>query len=124
MTTFQDTLKSIANILGTTPYSEVEGNSALSKIAEVLKNADIGDNSAVGPHESDNSVEILLTVTQSFYDAVKIMAEHKKVARADIIREAISNYARGLMDFRQGLVYARCHVGENNDVRILDVFTF
>ena len=43
----------------------------------------------------DGPVVVRLVVTQTFYDAVKLLAETEGIARADIIRKAVSRYING-----------------------------
>ena len=43
----------------------------------------------------DGPVVVRLVVTQTFYDAVKLLAETEGISSADVIRKAVSRYING-----------------------------
>ena len=48
----------------------------------------------------DGPVVVRLVVTQTFYDAVKLLAETEGIARADIIRKTVCRYAADAAESR------------------------
>jgi hypothetical protein len=66
---------------------------------------------------------IELRVSQSFFEAVKLLAESEGIARADVIRKAISLYARARMEQKQGNFIAFARMAGDNSVEIVDMLT-
>jgi hypothetical protein len=50
---------------------------------------------SLNPAEDGAQKIIELRVSQTFYDAVKLLAETEGIARADVIRKAVSRYVNG-----------------------------
>lgn len=66
---------------------------------------------------------IELRVSQSFFEAVKLLAETEGIARADVIRKAVSLYARARVEQKQGNFIAFVRVGSDNTMEIVDMLS-
>jgi hypothetical protein len=66
---------------------------------------------------------IELRVSQSFFEAVKLLADTEGIARADVIRKAVSLYARARIEQKKGNCIAFARVGSDNNMEIVDVLS-
>lgn len=71
------------------------------------------------PEEIQKRIE--LRVTKSFFDAVKLLADTENVSRADIIRKAVSLYARARVEQKQGNFIAFARMGNDNTAEIAEI---
>ena len=75
------------------------------------------------PAEDADPVLIQLRVSQTFFKAVKLLAETEGIARADVIRKAVSLYARARVEQKQGNFIAFARVGNDNTMQIVDLLS-
>lgn len=61
---------------------------------------------------------IELRVTPSFFDAIRLLAEDEELTKADIIRKAISLYARARIEQKEGKALAFVRVDEENKMAV------
>jgi hypothetical protein len=73
--------------------------------------------------EEEVQKRIELRVSQSFFEAVKLLAETEGIARADVIRKAVSLYARARVEQKQGNFIAFARVGADNNMEIVDMLS-
>ena len=73
--------------------------------------------------EEEVQKRIELRVSQSFFEAVKLLAETEGIARADVIRKAVSLYARARIEQKQGNCIAFARVGSDNNMEIVDMLS-
>jgi hypothetical protein len=73
------------------------------------------------PEEIQKRIE--LRVTKSFFDAVKLLADTENVSRADIIRKAVSLYARARIEQKKGNCVAFARMGSDNTVEITEMLS-
>ena len=75
----------------------------------------------LAPEEIQKRIE--LRVTKSFFDAVKLLADTENVSRADIIRKAVSLYARARIEQKKGNCVAFARMGSDNTVEITEMLS-
>jgi hypothetical protein len=73
--------------------------------------------------EEEVQKRIELRVSQSFFEAVKLLAETEGIARADVIRKAVSLYARARVEQKRGNFIAFARVGSDNSMEIVDMLS-
>jgi hypothetical protein len=73
--------------------------------------------------EEEVQKRIELRVSQSFFEAVKLLADTEGIARADVIRKAVSLYARARIEQKKGNCIAFARVGSDNNMEIVDVLS-
>lgn len=73
--------------------------------------------------EEEVQKRIELRVSQSFFEAVKLLAETEGITRADVIRKAVSLYARARIEQKQGNCIAFARVGSDNNMEIVDLLS-
>lgn len=66
---------------------------------------------------------IELRVSQSFFDAVKLLADTENISRADIIRKAVSLYARARIEQKKGNFVAFARMGSDNTVEVVEMLS-
>jgi hypothetical protein len=54
---------------------------------------------------------------------VKLLAETEGITRADVIRKAVSLYARARIEQKQGNCIAFARVGSDNNMEIVDLLS-
>jgi hypothetical protein len=73
--------------------------------------------------EEEAQKRIELRVSQSFFEAVKLLADTEGIARADVIRKAVSLYARARIEQKKGNCIAFARVGSDNNMEIVDMLS-
>lgn len=73
--------------------------------------------------EEEVQKRIELRVSQSFFEAVKLLADTEGITRADVIRKAVSLYARARIEQKQGNCIAFARVGSDNNMEIVDLLS-
>jgi len=73
--------------------------------------------------EEEVQKRIELRVSQSFFEAVKLLADTEGIARADVIRKAVSLYARARIEQKKGNCIAFARVGSDNNMEIVDMLS-
>ena len=64
---------------------------------------------------------IELRVTESFYDALSLLAADENTNKADVIRKAVTFYARAKVNQRDRKLLATVSVDDNNQMKIEEV---
>jgi hypothetical protein len=62
-------------------------------------------------------------VSQSFFDAVKLLADTENVSRADIIRKAVSLYARARVEQKKGNFVAFARMSGDNAIEVTEMLS-
>jgi hypothetical protein len=71
------------------------------------------------PLEVQKRIE--LRVTKSFFDAIGMLSEDEGSSKADIIRKAVSLYARARIEQKQGNLIAFVRAEEGNKVEVQSI---
>jgi hypothetical protein len=79
------------------------------------------DPTDLAPEEIQKRIE--LRVSQSFFDAVKLLADTENISRADIIRKAVSLYARARIEQKKGNFVAFARMGSDNTVEVAEMLS-
>lgn len=71
--------------------------------------------------EHPESKRIELRVSQSFYDALQILADHEQASKADIIRKALALYAFAQLKRKEGMSIGVIAFSEDNEHEIKEI---